>query len=66
MPYSSLSREEIMKKLLSLLVFLVLALLPLACSNRAVTQPVNPTFAATPTPTWSYSVSTAATPTPTP
>ena len=55
-----------MKKLLSLLVFLVLALLPLACSNRAVTQPVNPTFAATPTPTWSYSVSTAATPTPTP
>jgi len=45
-----------MKKLLALFAFAVLALMPLACANRAIDQPVTPNLGAgsnavaTPTP----------------
>ena len=48
--------EEAMKNLLTLFVFAALALMPLACGNRALNQPVSPDMgvqanaAATPTP----------------
>ena len=44
-----------MKKLSALLAFIVLALMPLACTNRALNQPVTPNMSVT---------SSAATPTP--
>lgn len=39
--------EEAMKKLLALFTFAVLALMPLACTNRALNQPVTPNMGAT-------------------
>lgn|GEM_PF-4769618 len=48
--------EEAMKKLFTLFLFVVLALMSLACANRALNQPV--------TPNMGVGASTAATPTP--
>lgn len=59
-----------MKPTLTFLTLLALLMLPLACKSRAVTQPVNPAFAATPTSTLTTNPTAitymTATPTPTP
>ncbi len=52
-----------LKRTLSFLTLAILLLLPLACAERTLNQPVSPAYAATPTPPTNQATASVSTPT---